>query len=428
MIKLGKSFWWVILLIGFSLLISRSPKISSNPLFLRLAIALIVVMLISGAWTAFSLWRISLNRSARTSRSQVGDVFIENFEIINHSVLPKLWIKISDQSKLVGGTGSRVLTEIRGNKSQAYAAYTLLQRRGWYLLGPTNISSGDLLGIFSITREYRSASRLLVIPYMIDLRFFLVPEGMLPGGHALREKTLEVTPYAAGIREYVPGDPLKRIHWPSSAKRQALFVKEFEKDPLAEVWLFIDSQKYIHIRSESTGFTDLNRIWWSRYKSVYRLPPDTFEYAITIAASLVKYYINEKREVGMISDGQTYHVLPAQRGERQLGKMLETLAVLEPEGELPVWSLVNSQLKNLVRGSTVVLITPSNNRTLENLVVDLLHRGLIPVIILLDLASFGGDTTSSGIAERLINLGVSTFVIREGDYLKAIFETNPVIN
>jgi hypothetical protein len=55
---------------------------------------------------------------------------------------------------------------------------------------------------------------------MVDFQFFLAPFGILPGGHALREKTLEVTPYAAGVREYVPGDPLKRIHWPSSEKNR----------------------------------------------------------------------------------------------------------------------------------------------------------------------------------------------------------------
>jgi uncharacterized protein (DUF58 family) len=71
------------------------------------------------------------------------------------------------------------------------------------------------------------------------------------------------------------------------------------------------------------------------------------EYAISIAASVAKVLHQQKREVGLVSTGQNYTVLPAERGERQLGKILETLAVIEPEGELPLWALVNTQANSL---------------------------------------------------------------------------------
>ncbi len=369
-----------------------------------------------------SLWNVDFDRSTRTTRSQVGEVFIETLEVRNLSFLPKVWLKVIDKSALIGGTGSRIITGIGGKKTQVYIAHTYLQKRGWYNLGPTKISSGDIFGIFTISKTFDSDLRLLVIPYMTDIRFFLSPKGMLPGGRALREKTLEVTPYAAGIREYVPGDPLRRIHWPSSVKRQTLIVKEFEKDPLAEVWIFIDAMQNLHIHSDNIKVTDLNRIWWNRYKQAFYLPPDTFEYAVSCAASLAKYYIEEQREVALVSSGQSYNTLSPERGERQLGKILETLAVLEPEGNTPIWALINSQVKNLVRGSTVIIVTPDTDETLVNLAIELLHRGLVPVMILLDLASFGGKETSSGIAERLITQGVYTFLIRAGDDMKTVLE------
>ncbi|MFU8826433.1 MAG: DUF58 domain-containing protein [Brevefilum sp.] len=422
MIKFGRSFWWMLFLTGISFFLSQLPWLSPNPIFIRLAIALLVILVASAAWTALSLHGISLNRFTRVTRKQVGEVFTEEYEIFNRSILPKIWLKITDLSDLISGTGSKVITGVGGRQSRMYVGLALLQKRGWFTLSPTQVESGDIFGLFLQTKRFNSSLRLLVIPYMVDIQFFLVPYGILPGGRALREKTLDVTPYAAGVREYVPGDPLRRIHWPSSTRKQKLIVKEFEKDPLAEVWIFLDARASVHIRSDESGLGDLHRIWWVRYKKAFRLPPDTAEYAISIAASIAKYYINQKREVGLVSAGQHFMVLPAERGERQLGKILETLAVLEPEGDLPIWGLVNTQTRHLAKGSTVVLITPEADEQILRVTMEIIHRGLIPVLILLDPSSFGDKPGSTELAEQLSAQGVITFTVRAGDDLKTILE------
>lgn len=427
MIKLGRSFWWVLLLTGASYIISRLPWLANNPIYSRLTIALLVVLVASALWTLFSLWKVGLRRSTRTMRKQVGEVFSENYIIDNRSLLPKVWLKVTDKSALMSGTGSKVITGLSGKKSWNYVAFTLLNKRGWFTLGPTQVESGDIFGLFLFLKTYDTNLRLLVIPYMVDIQFFLAPFGILPGGHAKQEKTLEVTPYAAGVREYVPGDPLKRIHWPSSARKQLLIVKEFERDPMAEVWIFLDSRKSVHILSDETGLTNVHPIWWVRSRKMFKLPPDTAEYTISIGASIAKYYISQKREVGLVSAGQSYTVLPAERGERQLGKILETLAVLEPEGDLPLWALVNSQIAQLARGSTVLLITPATDEKILTLTMELIHRGLIPVLILIDQLSFGGLHRADDIASQLSSHGVITIVIREGDDLKAVLEKPQVM-
>ncbi len=63
----------------------------------------------------------------------------------------------------------------------------------------------------------------------------------------------------------------------------------------------------------------------------------------------------------MLLLGQNYSILPPERGERQLGKILEMLAILEPAGDMSLLGLVSSQINNLTRGSTIILITPSND-------------------------------------------------------------------
>jgi uncharacterized protein (DUF58 family) len=426
-IRLGRSFWWMLFLTGVSFLLTRLPWLSPNPIYLRLTVTLLVIIAVSALWTIFSLSGVQLNRTSRETRKQVGEVHTEEYEIVNRFSLPKIWLKITDQSQLLGGTGSKVVTGIGGKKTRTHIGMTLLQKRGWYELGPTQLESGDIFGLFLRRKQVESSQRLLVIPYIFDIQFFLAPFGILPGGRALREKTLEVTPYAAGVREYVPGDPLRRIHWPSSERKQMLIVKEFEKDPLAEVWIFLDARKNVHIRSDEYGSSDLHQIWWGRYKKAYRLPPDTAEYSISIAASLAKYYINHKREVCLVSSGQNYSILPAERGERQLGKILETLAVVEAEGKLPIWALVSTHVNRLARGTTVVIISPETDARLLTIAMDLMHRGLVPVIVLIDPSGFGGSQGSKELSQKLFAMGVFTFVINEGDDIKEILETPQTI-
>lgn len=426
MIRFRRSFWWILALTIISFVVARLPGLAANPIYIRLAIALVVVLGLNAIWAALSILGIDLHRSTRASRKQVGEIFTETFEVVNQSIIPKVWMKITDQAGLPGGAGSRVLTWIGGRQSRTYVAYSLLEERGWFQLGPTQIETGDIFGMYLTRKNIASKARVLVIPYTVEINQFPAPFGILPGGRALRQKTLEVTPYAAGVREFVPGDPLKRIHWPSSARKQKLIVKEFEKDPLAEVWIFLDARAVVHIHQEPEKTTSSRDMLWIQQKHEFQLPPDTEEYAISIAASISKYYIRQKREVGLVSAGQNYSVFPPERGERQLGKILEMLAVLRAKGDLPLWGLVSSQLNHLARGSTVILITPSADKKVSTVVMELIQRGLMPVVILIDQASFGGTESSAELEAQLINRGILTFIVKKGDDIRAILESPKV--
>lgn len=423
MIKLGRSFWWFLALTVISFTVSRLPRLGENPIYLRLAIALLVVLLFNGIWVAISMIGVTFTRTTQAHRKQVGNLFIEYYELRNQSAIPKIWVKISDQSELPGESSSCLLTWIGGYRSKTYDAYTRLERSGWFQLGPTMIETGDIFGLFRYQKVMSSQDKLLVIPYIVDIPRFPAPFGTLPGGRGLRQKTLEVTPYAAGVREYVPGDPLRRIHWPTSARKQKLIVKEFEKDPMETVWMFVDADQSIHVDTAVDQALKPNEILWLKQQRRFQLPPSTKEYAVTIAASIAKYYIEQKREVGIATAGQHYSILPPERGERQLGKILEMLAILKSDGELSLLSLVSTQINNLTRGSTIILITPSHDDEIIKLVIALLERGLLPVVVLIDQASFGGVGDYTSLESRLVGFGILTFVIKYGEDLQASLES-----
>ena len=368
------------------------------------------VLLIVLAWllTVFSLRGIKIERKARSLRAAVGDIFEEHYEVINTSLIPKLWLEVSNNTTIPNATGSRVLTLLRGRQKRSYTARTWLTGRGGFLLGPTTITSGDPFGIFRISKNLPATSSLVVLPMLVNVTEFLSPPGLLPGGKAIRRKSQDITPHASGVREYVPGDSVKRIHWPTSVRRDQLMVKEFEQDPQAEVWLFLDTHKGVHFSKPGELYEapPVDDLFLLRRRKV-KLPPSTLEYSISITASLAHYFLEQRRSVGMVAaSGRTYKVITAERSERQEAKILEELAFLQAESTFSLAALVTAQMGQLPQGSSAILVTPSVSPELLLGVDSLQRRSLRPVVVLLMLQSFGTRASNEDLAKSLTERNV----------------------
>jgi uncharacterized protein (DUF58 family) len=312
-------------------------------------------------------------------------------------------------------------------QTRSYLARTWLTRRGVYRLGPTSLASGDLFGLFAVKRTIAHADSLLVLPLVVPIADFPSPAGYLPGGKAIRRKSLEITPHASGVREYVHGDPLKRIHWPSSARRNRLMVKEFEQDPQAEIWLFLDAEVGIHHAMPAAPQT-IWRDWSFQRRPQLSLPPETIEYAVTITASLAHYFIGQRRAVGFVTEGPAYTVIPAERSERQESKLLETLAFVRAEGHLPLVSLVDSIAPRIPYGSSALLVTSSTRQDILLAVENIARRGVTPIVILLNPQTFGFYESNDTLFEDLLARGVPVCQVSQGDNLAEILSAFAATN
>ena len=398
---------------------------TGGKIYYRLAVFWAVLFFGNWLWAEYSLRGLRFQRKARTLRAQVGQIFEERYEVENLSRLPRLWLEVHDECSLPGADGSRVLTMIEGRNSRSYLARTRLVRRGVFPLGPTVLVSGDVFGMFHVSKSLPVKDSLLVYPMMVDIRDFPNPPGLLPGGEALRRRTHQVTPNASGVREYVTGDPLNRIHWVSTARRGRLIVKEFELDPLADVWVFLDAERSVQASLPQPRVTQETQDIWKRMVKV-ELPPSTEEYGVSIAASLVRHYLQRGRAVGFVAAGQHLALLSPDRGGRQLGKALESLALLRAEGEMRLRGLVEMQVKHMVRGSTVVLITPSVDKEVAITVDFLSQRGLRPIVVLMDAKTFGGVYGSEELSENIRVFGIPVRMVAKGSDLDVVLSNGKI--
>jgi len=236
----------------------------------------------------------------------------------------------------------------------------------------------------------------------------------------MRRRTHYVTTNVSGVRDYFPGDSFNRIHWPSTARTGRLIVKEFELDPTADVWLFLDME----------GAAQADRLWQDEADESLRpwsgrsaLVPSTEEYAVSLAASLARHFLARNRAVGLIAFGQSREALPPDRSERQLTKIMETLAVIRAVGTVPLAQIIAAEGRGLGRNTSVVVITPSDDLRWVDSLRDLRRRGIRGIGVVLDTATFGRPTATDAVLAGLRQNGIRSYRVREGDSLAAALAT-----
>jgi len=431
---------WIVILIWFvSLTLALAVKPPQSDIFFTLTYLFGGLLVLSFLWAWLNLHWTRITRRTRSRRSQVGKYTEEHFVIENTGPLPKLWLEMRDHSELPGHLASRVLNSLPPHRRRSWAVKTTCFRRGRFMLGPITLYSGDPFGLFLLKRDIHLANHIVVYPPTLDLPGFSPPIGQVSGGDALRRRTHYITTNVASVRDYVPGDSFNRIHWRSTARTGRLIVKEFELDPMADIWLFLDLEKRVQVGSvKDPTPQDLTLPSFLRVlrddASDIDLDPSTEEYAIAITASLAKHFLDRNRSVGMITYAHREQREFAQtdRGERQLARILDMLAVAHAEGNIPLAQVLAAETVHFTRDTTALIVTSSTDPEWVVATRHLVTRGVRCIAVVIDPANFVQEA-STGRYERLTRRVVTdlvasqipTYVVRFGDPLEmALNEAN----
>lgn len=390
---------------------------TGRQLLYRLVYLMTAILVLSFLWTLINVYWVRLVRQTRSRRTQVGRLAEERFVIRNTGFLPKLWLELRDASTLPGHRASRVVNSLAPRSYRGWLVKTRCLERGVFRLGPLSLASGDPLGLFRVERHLPATSNILVFPATVPLPGFEPPVGILPGGDAVRRRAQYITTNVAGIREYAPGDSFNRIHWPSTARLRKVMVKEFELDPLADLWVILDMEAVVQVGSVDVQRATVDEsLWGDRYE--FELAATTEEYGVTVAASLCRHFIELNRTVGLITyGGAGRRLIQADRGERQLNKVLEQLAIVRAAGRVSLQQLLAAEERLFGRNTTVVVITPSTSEQWVNPLRDLGRRGVRTMAVVLDPSTFGDAPSPLGVVSALIANGIPVYTVERGSSL-----------
>lgn len=377
------------------------------------------IIAVAWIWSWFSLRDVSITRETKADRAQVGQTFMERLRIVNTSRISKLWIEVIDQSDMPGHRVSRVV-HLGPNDSQRWRAETTCGRRGRFRVGPLVLRSGDPFGLFPRYHVVPDTHDLLVYPATVDMSAFTLPVGDLPGGSAIQKRTPFVTPNASNVRDYFPGDAFNRIAWRATARTNKLMVKEFELDPTADIWIAVDMQA--SVQAGATGAAALPNFRGDDVPLSFWLD-STEEYGVTIAASLARHFLQQNRNVGLISNGAHSTIIPADRGGRQMFKILEQLAVVQADGSTPFGEMLLAESGLFNRNSTLVTITPSTDEEWAHSLIETVSRGVQAVSVIVEPSTFGSGDSALFVVSDLASMGIPTYLVKYGDDISRALAT-----
>jgi len=207
-------------------------------------------------------------------------------------------------------------------------------KRGRYSFSETSCTVEDIFGLYQYSKNVSAPFSFTVYPPRVLLKEWQDFNSMYRGRHlhSINSEVQRETTQFNGIREYIHGDPLSRIHWNASARTGTWKSKEYEKESLPRMMIVLDCA--------------------ADYSS-----DDQFEVAVSTAASLLDYAHHSDLPVGLITGEAEPLWMAPQRGRVHYEKLLNRLIDIEANGTIRLEEVMQARQRELNSRLFLVFIT-----------------------------------------------------------------------
>ncbi len=247
---------------------------------------------------------------------------------------------------------------LRAGEEQTLELQLRCEHWGVFRVGKILFRARDMLGLRSWEGEAGEAQPLRVFPREETLRSLVAPlETQVFAGNQVARARGEGIEFA-DLREWQPGDRLRRVNWRATALRRALWVNEQNPERNTDVVLFLDT--FAEIRADGRSTNDR---------------------AVRAAATLAHVYLQRKDRVGLVGFGGFLSWLVPTTGMRQLYAIVEALLTSEVVHSYALRGVDVLPPRTLPPKALVLAITPLlDNRTAAAL-LDLRARGYDLIVV-----------------------------------------------
>lgn len=308
------------------------------------------------AWASRSLDRVELERLLPERRAFPGDRLRLTYRLHNRKAIPLPWVEVRDHLPeslspadlhLPPSGAPRMNLYTRAIRLAWYqrAAWSLelpCCERGYYRLGPARLRSGDGFGLFSNQREERDTVGVVVYPRTLSLPELGLPTARPLGERKGYQRIFEDPLRIAGVRDYQPGDAIRRIDWKATARRRQLQSRVYEPSTTQHLIVALNVDTLEHS--------------WLGYV------PELLEASIVVSASVARWGYEARYGVGLLANGslpesdQHIDIAPG-RAPDQLSRILEALAGIGPMTMGPLAPLLERRSHQLPLGVTLAVVT-----------------------------------------------------------------------
>jgi uncharacterized protein (DUF58 family) len=366
MTSLGSRWSWPLLM---SLIVLVGGFASGWQMLQRIGIGLLCLLAVCLVVTLVSVLTLNAEGKPRSRTATAGETLTITYTIRNRGLWPVVWALLRPQGlSTLPVEGQLVAVPWRGDRRLDVALPC--PQRGRWIAGGAALHTGDPFGFFERARSRGGTEIITVYPRSIPLPGLQLPpllgRGTSPRGRPSPQPSATVRE----VRPYRSGDLPSRVHWLSTARLDALMVKEPEGEPAAHVWLVLDLDAGIQYGQDEG---------------------DSAELVIGAAAHVIREQLPAWIAAGLLAVGADAIVKPdARRGHT--ARLLDELAVVAPgEGD------VERDLHALRASygtwrNTIMVITPWADGRWGRGLAALAQSGSTILVVLLDTPDSGlGD-------------------------------------
>jgi uncharacterized protein (DUF58 family) len=365
------------------------------------AVGLVLVAGAAVVWTRLLARPFRLHRRIDRENPVEGDAVAMEIDLqAGGGILPAA-VLFHDPA---GGLGEREILVPRDGDRLRVTYRIEAVPRGRYRFTGAEVAIEDPFGLSRRTQPLPDTGTLLVYPRLTKLATLFSERGLRSYG-AGRMLLRRPTGFELhSVREYHDGESLRRVHWPSTARRRQLMVKELEDAPRDEIVVIVDAQ---------AGFGA-------------GTPPDSsFDAQVRAAGSVLWTHARRGRHARLVTTGGAAPEAVVIRSyDRDWPRAMEALAAAEQDGRRPLEAFLADEAGAAARASDLTVVTAALRPVLvETLVARAVSRQRVSVVYV-ELPSFGaGERPAVGAAAAALRLeasGIPVARLRRGDDLAQI--------
>jgi uncharacterized protein (DUF58 family) len=300
------------------------------------AVGLVLVTLAALLWTRLLAPPLRLHRSIDRERPTEGDDVVVRVELeADGGVLPAS-VVLHDP---LGGLGERDVVVPRDGRRLRTAYGIASVPRGRYRFAGAEVAIEDPFGLARREQALVDMGTLFVFPRLAELAALFSERGLRShgAGRVLLRRPAGFELHS--VREYQSGESLRRVHWPSTARRQQLMVKELEDAPRDEVVVVLDAQ---------SGFDAGER------------PDSSFDAQVRAAGSILWTHARRGRNARLLlTSSSSPEAVSVRSYERDWPRAMEALAAAEQDGRRPLEAFLADESGVAARASDLAVVTPA---------------------------------------------------------------------
>ncbi|CAB1078469.1 hypothetical protein D1AOALGA4SA_6208 [Olavius algarvensis Delta 1 endosymbiont] len=322
-----------------------------------LILVALAIMFGTKIWSRLSPARIHHATALDKQRGFPGEAFVFSTRIRNAKILPvlaQLSLSFSKHFQTVDDPAAlKKNCSLLWYQEANFSLRLKALKRGVYRLGAGELRVGDLFGFYSKKAGRTAAIDVIVYPRLVPLKPIALPRRDLFGIPGAKSP-IEDPVYVYGTREYQSGRPARYIHWKASARLNSLQEKLCEPAAQEKVLLIVAVDDFQENQARAE-----------------------FEKLLEVAASAAVNFDRAGFAVGLVTNGKLNGggspVLQIGRGERQIPKILETLARLQMTRSADMGDILRRGLK-LPWGTTGVSLTYDPAASCQEVLAFFNHR------------------------------------------------------